>query len=355
MPEHIDQESPPAYSQHHIISRRRMLQAMMLFLSGCAVPQTQLAATPDATAQSPHFDGAIALQHAIAQMQWAPRHPGAEGWRACGDYILSQLAALGWDAVEQPFTYKGVECRNLIGKRGNGPLLIIGAHYDSRGRADQDPDPAKRSQPVPAANDGASGIAVLLELARVLKPEELNRTIWLASFDAEDNGSGGLDGWDWIQGSTYMAANLTQIPQGMLLVDMIGDADQQLYYEGNSHHGMREGVWQVAAELGYSSFVPEQRYTMLDDHMPFVQRGIPAIDIIDFDYPYWHTTADTVDKISAASLEAVGRTVEEWLLRGAPGMPAPQTGDIKQYLPLIAHHCGCHRRALAQTQLEHSQ
>jgi Zn-dependent M28 family amino/carboxypeptidase len=252
-------------------------------------------------------------------MQYIPRHPGTPGWKACGDYILAQLAGYGWEAVEQPFTYMETQCRNLIGKRGDGPILIIGAHYDSRRRADRDPDPEKRHLPVPAANDGASGVAVLLELARVLDPAALGRTIWLVSFDAED--SGHLDGWGWIAGSTHMAQTLTQPVQGMVLVDMIGDADQQLYYERNSHVGMREGIWQVAAELGYETFHPRERHAMTDDHIPFLREGIPAIDIIDFDYPYWHTTSDTLDKISDLSLEAVGRTIEEWLKRGAPGLP----------------------------------
>lgn len=320
------------------MSRRSALLAMLALLGGCAAPQTPAtvsialptaAATlspPTATPPPLHFSGDLAFVHAAAQMQWIPRHTGTEGWRACGDYILEQLAAQGWQIEEQPFEYQGFACRNLLGKRGDGPLLIIGAHYDSRRRADRDPNPANHDLPVPAANDGASGVAVLLELARVLKPETLGRTIWLAAFDAEDNGGGGIEGWDWIQGSTYMAENLPRTPQGMLLADMIGDADQQIYYEANSHAEMLRGVWQVAADLNYPSFIPEYRYTMIDDHLPFARQGIPAADLIDFDYPYWHTVADTLDKISPASLEAVGRTIEEWLARGAPGMPPTTAG-----------------------------
>jgi Zn-dependent M28 family amino/carboxypeptidase len=274
------------------------------------------------------------MQHAVAQMQWVPRHPGTEGARLCGVYILAQLAELGWATEEQSFTYRDTPCRNLIGKRGSGPVLIIGAHYDTRRRADRDPDPAKRDLPVPGANDGASGVAVLLELARILEPETLGRTIWLTAFDAEDNGSGGIEGWDWIVGSRYMAQNLEIRPQGMVLVDMIGDADLQIYYERNSTAELREGIWQVAADLEYSAFIPQEKYSILDDHIPFLEQGIPAVNLIDFDYPFWHTIADTLDKISAASLESVGRTLHSWLLRGAPGLPLlPASTTI--HLPLI--------------------
>jgi Zn-dependent M28 family amino/carboxypeptidase len=231
---------------------------------------------------------------------------------AAGDYIAGELQDLGWAVEFQPFEYQGVSARNVIARAnvGQGSILILGAHYDTRRRADQDRE--RPADPVPGANDGASGVAVLLELARSLDLERVPHEIWLAFFDAEDNG--GLDGWDWIAGSRHMADNLTVHPEAMILVDMIGDADQQIYYDRNSDPELSARVWGVAAELGYGShFLPVAHYTMLDDHIPFRERGIPAIDIIDFDYPYWHTTADTADKVSAESLERVGRTLEAFL------------------------------------------
>lgn len=300
-----------------------------LIQSGTAAPITTAAPMPTASltpspeivpttvSASAQFDGQRAMQHAAAQMQWVPRDTGSLGWQQCGDYIIAQLKNQGWQVEEQPFDYKSVRCRNIIGKHGSGPQIIIGAHYDSRRRADQDPDPAKRDEPVPAANDGASGVAVLLELARVLQPEHLGHEIWLAAFDAEDNGD--LDGWEWTVGSAYMANSLAQSPAAVVVVDMIGDADQQIYYEQNSDVPIREAIWSVARDLGHVSFVPQPRYSMIDDHTPFLQRGFRAVDLIDFDYPYWHTTADTLDKISAASLASVGQTLELWLRRGAPG------------------------------------
>jgi hypothetical protein len=258
------------------------------------------------------FDGALAYEHVLGQMAIGPRITGTEGGVAAGEYIAAELEALGWAVEFQLFTYQGVQARNVIGRAnvGRGPIILLGAHYDTRRYADQDPDEPRA--PVPGANDGASGVAVLLELARSLELERVPNELWLAFFDAED--SGGIEGWDWIAGSRYMAENLTADIDSMILVDMIGDADQQIYFDRNSDALLSERVWRVAAEQGYGAyFIPQPRYAMLDDHIPFRERGIPAIDIIDFDYPYWHTTEDTADKVSGASLERVGRTLEAFL------------------------------------------
>jgi Zn-dependent M28 family amino/carboxypeptidase len=269
---------------------------------------------------SPHFDGELALQHAARQMEIGERPTGSPGSKATGDYIIAQLEAAGWEVEEQTFIYGGVLARNIIGRiepsprKGEGPVVIIGAHYDTRRRADRDPqDP---SLPVPGANDGASGVAVLLELARALDKDKLTHQVWLAFFDAEDNG--GLDGWDWIVGSSYMAQHLTITPEYVIIVDMIGDADQQIYRELNSDPKLSDRIWNLAAELGYSEqFINSTKHSMIDDHTPFIRRGITAVDLIDFDYPYWHTSADTLDKISPLSLGRVGRVLET-LLEGQP-------------------------------------
>jgi Zn-dependent M28 family amino/carboxypeptidase len=249
------------------------------------------------------------------QMHFGPRPTGSDANRATGDYIDRRLREFGWTVAVQDFEYLDTQVRNVIGTKGEGPLILLGAHYDTRRRADQ--DSADPTQPVPGANDGASGVAVLIELARVLDAEATGHTIQLAFFDAEDNGN--LDGWDWIAGSTYMAANLEETPELMVLVDMIGDADQQIYWETSSDASLRERIWRVAAEFGYDPFfIPETKHSIIDDHTPFLRLGIPAIDIIDFDYPYWHTSEDTVDKLSADSLERVGQVLQTWLERGAP-------------------------------------
>jgi hypothetical protein len=255
------------------------------------------------------FLGEAAYVHVLKQVEFGPRPTGSEAGRRTGDYIIGALRAAGWEVEEQPFVYQGVPGRNIIARAGKGPVALLGAHYDTRLRADQDPDPARQSEPVMGANDGASGVAVLLELARSLDKENLPYEVWLTFFDAEDNGR--LDGWDYIAGSRYMAQNLEVAPEMVVIADMIGDADQQIYKERNSTPELIERIWSIADELGYGAyFIPEYKWSMVDDHTPFLEAGIPAADLIDFDYPYWHTTQDTADKVSAESLERVGRVLE---------------------------------------------
>jgi glutaminyl-peptide cyclotransferase len=264
------------------------------------------------TFASKEFEGEEAFKHVEAQMAFGSRPPGSDALRQTGDYILAELAEQNWIAESQEFTHNGVVLRNIIGKTsvGRGPVIIIGAHYDTRWFADQ--DPMDKNLPVPGANDGASGAAILLELARTLDKGALRHEVWLVFFDGEDNG--GINGWDWIVGSTYMANNLVVMPERMILLDMIGDADQQVYYDGSSDRAFSEELFTLADELGYGEyFIPEIKYSMYDDHIPFMQKGIPAVDLIDFDYPYWHTAADTTDKVSAESLERAGRLVEVYL------------------------------------------
>jgi glutaminyl-peptide cyclotransferase len=162
---------------------------------------------------------------------------------------------------------------------------------------------------------------VLLELARVVDLSAVDGSVWLVFFDAEDNGR--LDGWDWIVGSRRFAESLDFQPEYVIVVDMIGDADQSIYLEANSDPVLQDHIWKIAARLGYADyFIPEVRHSMLDDHTPFLERGITAVDIIDFDYPYWHTVSDTADKVSAESLERVGRTLETLLESGGAYEPA---------------------------------
>jgi glutaminyl-peptide cyclotransferase len=256
------------------------------------------------------FDGARALALVEQQLAFGPRIPGTHGHARAGDWIVQQLDEMGWQTEVQTFDVQGLVGRNLIARApGSGPAILLGAHYDTRARADR--DPFAPVAPVPGANDGASGVAVLLELARALPPGSLPYPLWLGFFDAEDGG--GLDGRDWILGSTRFAETMEMAPAAVVIVDMVGDADLQLYLEGNSDPALAAEIWAVAARLGYSAFVPEVRHTILDDHIPFVLRGIPAVDMIDFDYPAWHTTRDTLDQVSADSLAQVGRTLEAWL------------------------------------------
>jgi Zn-dependent M28 family amino/carboxypeptidase len=249
-------------------------------------------------------------------MAFGPRVTGSSGHAQVIDWIQSQLRSSGWDVELQETERFGHTIKNIIGKRASNTVavrtgwIILGAHFDTRMIADHDPDPEKVQQPVPGANDGASGVAVLLEIARVL-PKDTSKDIWLVFFDAEDNGN--IPGWDWILGSRAFAENLDSSPDVVVVIDMVGDRDLNLYYEANSNQVISRQIWSAAADLGYEQFIPSVKYRMLDDHIPFIQQGIPAVDIIDFDYPYWHTSQDTLDKVSAESLEAVGVTLIRWI------------------------------------------
>ncbi|MBN1260722.1 MAG: M28 family peptidase [Anaerolineae bacterium] len=292
------------------------------WLTACTTSSTPPIATappastpPLTTATRPaprDFQGDLAYTWVLWQCDLGYRITGTEANRRAGDMILEALRMQGWSVREETFTYRGTPVRNLLAWKGEGPALLLGAHYDTRRAADRE----NPSIPVMGANDGASGVAVLLELARTLEFDKIENQVYLAFFDAEDNGQ--LNGWDWIVGSQYMADHWGSQGEpaltAMVLVDMIGDADQQIYYERHSTGALAEEIWDVAHDLGYTDrFFKESKYALIDDHVPFLEHGIPSVDIIDFDYPYWHTTQDTIDKVSAESLASVGRTLEVWL------------------------------------------
>ncbi len=266
------------------------------------------------TSPSTDFDGARALGHVQYQLSLGPRLPGSPGHARLVAWLQTELAGMGWSTQVREGVMLGHAIKNVVamrGERGEGFWVIIGAHYDTRILADEDPDPEKRQQPVPGANDGASGVAVLLELARTI-PEDYPGEVWLVFFDAEDNGR--IPGWDWILGSRAFVETLEGQPDAVIVVDMIGDADLNIFMEQSSDQALTLELWDQASALGYGEyFITVPGYHILDDHTPFLRAGIPAVDIIDFDYPYWHTTADTLDKVSAESLKMVGDTLLAWL------------------------------------------
>ncbi len=258
------------------------------------------------------FEGERAFLAAQTQMNFGPRTPGSDSHQKWLQWAEEGLQQNGWTVSHQDGHYRGQQIQNLIAKKGkHGPLVILGAHYDSRLVADKDPAYPAQESPVPGANDGASGVAVLMELARSLDVNE-NMQVWLVMFDAEDQGN--LPGWEWILGSKFFVENLTEIPAAVVIVDMIGDEDLTLPRERSSDASLQDEIWKTGQSLGYGDiFLDQGGYHILDDHTPFLNKGIPAIDIIDFDYPHWHTTQDTLDKLSVSSLEALGRTLETWL------------------------------------------
>ena len=258
------------------------------------------------------FDGARAYENVLYQTSLGPRTIGSDAHAATVKWLQEELNDNDWDVTIQDTSRLGVRIQNIIAKRGNSrPWIILGAHYDSRSLADRDPDPIKALEPVPGANDGASGVAVLLELSRVLS-DRLAMTIWLVFFDAEDNGN--IQGQDWILGSREFVDDLDEKPDAAVIIDMIGDSDLKIYWERNSDDTLTKEIWNIAIEAGYSdAFIPKYKYEIIDDHIPFLRAGIPAVDIIDFDYPYYHTTEDTADKVTPESLAVIGNTLIRWL------------------------------------------
>ncbi len=273
---------------------------------------------PERTPSAPvsaNFNGACAYEHVLRQTELGPRLPNSEAHRLARQWIRATLEENGWFVEEQEFVSMEHTGYNIIAKRRTDSMgrIILGAHYDNRLKADHDPEVDKRNQAILGANDGASGVAVLLELSRVL-PTDID-DVWLVFFDLEDNGH--IEGWDWILGSRAFVNGYAlekEKIEAVVILDMIGDADLDIYLEKNSDPTIRAEIWSAAAELGYAdTFINEEKFSMLDDHTPFLEAGIPAVDLIDFDYPYWHTTADTADKVSAESLQITGKTILFWL------------------------------------------
>lgn len=269
--------------------------------------------SPTTPPEDPEFDGQRAYQDIATQLSFGPRIPGSDGHKAVIEWITQELKENNWEVTRQSLEIEGHTVHNLIAHHGETePAIILGAHYDTRLWADEDPDPAQHGQPVPGANDGASGVAVLLELARATPPETQTNT-WLVFFDAEDQGR--IAGWNWILGSTAFVENLESTPEAVVIVDMIADKDLNIYREKNSNKFLTDQIWNQAAELGYADvFINEEKYSILDDHTPFLRANIPAVDLIDFDYPAWHTINDDIEQVSAESLQAVGDTLLNWLL-----------------------------------------
>jgi Zn-dependent M28 family amino/carboxypeptidase len=267
------------------------------------------------------FDGEAALRYVETQVAFGPRVPNTEGHRQTGDWILSQLRGTA-DSVEVQawahVTGSGdtLQLRNFIGRfRPEAPeRVLLLAHWDTRPRADQSRNLGEQQLPVPGANDGASGVAVLLGVADVLAARPPSVGVDLLFVDGEDYGD--FSGPDVLLGSRHYAATLPpdRLPLYAVLFDMVGDADLEIFQESLSLQGAPEvvsRVWSVAQELGYDGvFQASVRHTITDDHVPLLERGVRAIDVIDFDYgpnnAYWHTLEDTPDKVSAKSLKVVG-------------------------------------------------
>jgi hypothetical protein len=270
--------------------------------------------------KTPKFDEKKAFQYLMEQCQFGPRNPGSQGHQKARDYLLDILEQYAKFVRSQDFFYfdslrgEKLELTNIIAsfypelKR----RVILCAHWDTRPFADKDPDPESRSEPILGANDGASGVALLLEIASLLAVEKPKWGVDIVFFDGEDYGPEGR--YDmYLLGSQFFSKNFGDYrPEFGILVDLIGDEDLEIYREGYSDRYAKnivDLIWNKARELNCESFCDSVKHWVLDDHLPLIGAGIPCADIIDLDYPYWHTLADTPDKCSPQSLKEVGEVI----------------------------------------------
>jgi glutaminyl-peptide cyclotransferase len=251
------------------------------------------------------------LKHIEKQLSFGPRIPGSDASLKTAYFFKEYLEDRGWAIEFQEFNFDGVKLRNVIAKNSNNPPdLLFGTHYDTRQFSDQDSIISNQTIPVPGAIDGSSGSALLLGLGNRLADEK--KSIWLVFFDGEDQGR--INNWQWSIGAEYFAKNLVEKPKKAVILDMLGDQDLKIYKELNSDLKLSSEIWTIADDLGYSSsFMNEQRHSFIDDHLPLINLGIPTALLIDFDYPYWHTTADTLDKVSERNLEIILEVLHTWV------------------------------------------
>jgi glutaminyl-peptide cyclotransferase len=275
------------------------------------------------------FDGQSAFGYIERQVAFGPRVPGTEAHEKMGNWLDSLLRQRADTMVVQSWQHvttgqDTLPLRNFIArfKPGAPKRLLFLAHWDSRPKSDS-PVSRDSSHAVPGANDGGSGVALLLGVADVLKRSPPAIGVDLLFVDGEDYGDFTKTPADVLIGSRYYGSH--QLPGAQplyaVLYDLVADKDLQIYQEGNSLVGAPEVVelvWGTAKDLGYGGyFIASPRHTLIDDHLELQKAGIRAIDVVDFDYPAWHTQYDTIDKVSAASLQVVGDVAVQLVRREA--------------------------------------
>lgn len=260
--------------------------------------------------------GEAALEHVKKMVALGPRPSGSEAHGKTQRYIQETLQAAGWTLEQDSFTAQTpngpVPMNNILGRRAGRTerTIVLAAHYETK--------PEHNFQFL-GANDGGSGAGLLLALAPILAKQSYNHTIWLVFFDGEE----AFEKWsedDSLYGSRHLVGKLKASGElskigALFLLDMVGDRDLDIRRETNSTPWLTDLVWGVAKRLGYErNFLPISS-PVDDDHLPFLKAGVPAVDLIDFNYGpgnrYWHTAEDTLDKVSAQSLSTVGEVLLE--------------------------------------------
>lgn len=315
----------------------RLLFKLTLIISVIACgsdknPEPEAPAEPKPRAVIPAFNADSAYAYIEKQLSFGPRVPGSAGHKACKEWLVSTLGQWADDVIEQEFKAKNIDgstptATNIIAVFNPEikERIILAAHWDTRAVADYDKDTSRKNEPIPGADDGGSGVGVLLEIARILSENKIDLGVDIILFDAEDQGAeGGGDMESWCQGAQYWSRNHHvkgyRASFGILL-DMVGSEGARFTKEGTSvnyANHIVEKVWPLAQGMGYGGFfVNDVTGPITDDHY-FVNviAGIPMIDIINrprttatgFGH-YWHTHDDTIDVISKTTLRAVGQVV----------------------------------------------
>jgi Zn-dependent M28 family amino/carboxypeptidase len=258
--------------------------------------------------------GTAAMEHVKALVAMGPRPVGSEAHRRMQGYITEQLQAAGASVEQDTFTastpHGEKSLTNIMGSLGSvgGRIIVLASHYETLGM-----------EGFVGANDSGSSTGLLLALAPILAKRNVQHEIRLVFFDGEE----AFEKWseqDSLYGSRHLAAKWkadgTAARIGaFILLDMIGDADLELLQDSNSTPWLRDQIWKTAARLGYARHFLNREAAFEDDHLPFVRAGVPAVDLIDLSYGsgnrYWHTTEDTLDKLSPRSMQIVGEVVLE--------------------------------------------
>lgn len=313
-----------------------IISAMVMMLAGaCSAGKPADTSAEEETPAAmetarPQFDADSAYAYVERLVDFGPRVPNTESHRLGGDWLAAQLRRFGWEVTEQravltAFDGTKLNARNIFASLNpdKADRILLLAHWDSRPWADEDPDPTRRHEPVLGANDGASGVGVLLEIARQLSLQKWDKGVDILFVDAEDWGEENNEE-SWAMGTRHFAENPPvegYRPAEAILLDMVGSPDARFgieYFSYQSNPSLLQRLWSNAAALGYGNyFVRGNGGAVTDDHVQLIEHGIPAVDIIDYrlseDYqgfdPVWHTTRDDMTNISRQTLRAVGETV----------------------------------------------
>jgi hypothetical protein len=255
------------------------------------------------------FDGDRALVLANDQCKIGPRPLGSANAWTTGDMIMAELKRVGWETAAQEYVVDDLQLRNIAGMAGKeGPLLVIATHYDTSRVASQDEDLS------PGGNNGASGVAVLLELARALNTSSLQHRVWLLFLDGEADP--GQPGWDRLSGARHFMDG--RQPQAVIYLDMVGATDARFPMIPDATDLLQTQLWKIAGRLGYGQqFVPDTGQQVRDAHVIFLEANIPTAEIIQPDYPYARSPEDTCERLDADTLTAVGVLLESYLENGS--------------------------------------